>query len=820
MPPLRARIDSGFASFGRTIFRNPIKTLVLVALVAAALLSQLPKLRSDNSNEVFFRKDDPAMIQYDAFREQFGRDELFLVGVDPPTVFDLGFLRKLRELHEALENEVPYLKEVTSLVNVRDTRGEGDELVVEDLLKVLPETPEAMAKFKERVLGSRLYPNLYISEDGGFTVILMETLAYSPKGEEGDLLAGFGEPSQGPQGQEQTKPIPLTEAEDSEIVRAIERVAARFDGPDFSLHITGAPVINDFFNTSIARDVGKFMSLAFVAFTVFLIVLFRRISGAVLALAVVVLSLGCTISLMAIFDAPFSSISSIIPTFMMSVGVGSSVHILAVFYRQYYQTENKEEALVYAFGHSGLPVFMTSVTTAVGLLSFSIARLAPVADLGIYGGAGVMIVLSFTLVMIPAMVGLLPLRPRARFMFRGAHGRAMDRILTGIADFATSRAPLVVILSAVVVLASGAGLFWQGFGHNYIKWLPPELEVRKSVELFDRELKGFSTVEVVIDVGAENGLYEPAVLNKIEALGRFAEGYRDEAGKRVVGKITSILNVLKETHQALNENRPEFYAIPQDRELIAQELLLFENSGSDDLERLVDSRFSRARMSARVVNKDAAEYVDFVNQLGAEAERLFAGTAKVTVTGTLQIFTQIIQQLLVTLAKSYTLAGVVITVLMILMLGSFRIGLLSMIPNLAPIVITMGLMGWMGIQLDLSNMLLGTVAIGLAVDDTIHFFHNFRTYYTQTQNAAEATRQTMLTTGRAMLFTTLVLVTGFWLFMFATLINLIQFGFLIGVTLIIALLGDIFLAPALMELITRTQRGREILLRWGKAQTA
>ena len=143
-----------------------------------------------------------------------------------------------------------------------------------------------------------------------------------------------------------------------------------------------------------------------------------------------------------------------------------------------------------------------------------------------------------------------------------------------------------------------------------------------------------------------------------------------------------------------------------------------------------------------------------------------------------------------------------------------------MIPNLAPIVITMGLMGWMEIPLDLSNMLLGTVAIGLAVDDTIHFFHNFQTYYIQTQNAPEATRQTMLTTGRAMLFTTLVLVTGFWLFMFATLINLIQLGFLIGVTLIIALLGDIFLAPALMELITRTQRGREVLLRWGKAQTA
>ena len=142
-----------------------------------------------------------------------------------------------------------------------------------------------------------------------------------------------------------------------------------------------------------------------------------------------------------------------------------------------------------------------------------------------------------------------------------------------------------------------------------------------------------------------------------------------------------------------------------------------------------------------------------------------------------------------------------------------------MVPNLAPIVVTLGVMGWLGITLDMSNMLLGTVAIGLAVDDTIHFFHNFRNYYTRSGNARDAVRETMLSTGRAILFTTLVLVTGFWLFMFASLINLIQFGFLIGITLIVALLADVLLAPAMMELITRSSSGRSILARWGKAKS-
>ncbi|MCZ6533665.1 MAG: efflux RND transporter permease subunit [SAR324 cluster bacterium] len=215
--------------------------------------------------------------------------------------------------------------------------------------------------------------------------------------------------------------------------------------------------------------------------------------------------------------------------------------------------------------------------------------------------------------------------------------------------------------------------------------------------------------------------------------------------------------------------------------------------------------------------QEASKYECFVKGLEREAHRLFPDSANIAVTGSIKLFTQTIQLMMQSMGRSYIIAGAVITLLMILILGSWRIGLISMLPNLAPIVVTMGVMGWMDIKLDMSNMLLGTVAIGLAVDDTIHFFHDFRTYYARSQNVGEAVRQTMLNAGRAILFTTLVLVTGFWLFMFASLNNLIQFGFLIGLCLIIALLADILLAPAMMELITRTERGRGIMARWGKA---
>ena len=564
------------------------------------------------------------------------------------------------------------------------------------------------------------------------------------------------------------------------------------------------------------RDMSRFMALAVLSIGLFLFVLFRRVSGVVLPLMVVVLSLLSTISLMAASGTPLTVPTSILPSFLLAVGVGASVHVLSIFFREFQQHGDKEAAIVSTLGHSGLPVIMTGLTTAAGLFSFTTAALAPVAHLGIFGGLGALISLVYTLVLIPALLALWPVRQVPRFGGRRFEG-GFDRLLGGIADFATGHAKGVVAVSALVVVLAAVGLKGLIFSHNPVAWIPPSHEIRRDIDLIDQELKGSVTVEVVVDTGKANGLYEPAVMRNLESLSRFAEQLRNKAGKQVVGKTNSIVDVLRETHQALNENRPEFYAIPGSRELIAQELLLFENSGSDDLEKLVDSQFRKARLTTKVLNDDAAAYVSFVASLQEEAERLFADEAEITVTGLIKLFTGVIVNLMRSMVQSYSIAAVVITVMMIQLLGSFRIGLLSMIPNLGPILITLGLMGWTGIRLDGFTLLIGSIALGLAVDDTIHFFHNFRRYYVETGSSREAVRQTLLTSGRAMLFTSLVLVTGFWLFMFATLNNVFFFGLLTGTTLILALLADFLLAPAMLELITRTEAGRRIMARWGGA---
>jgi hypothetical protein len=271
-----------------------------------------------------------------------------------------------------------------------------------------------------------------------------------------------------------------------------------------------------------------------------------------------------------------------------------------------------------------------------------------------------------------------------------------------------------------------------------------------------------------------------------------------------------LTDVVKETHQALNENRPEYYEIPDDAQLVAQELLLFENSGSDDLEDLVDSRFSKGRITMRVPFVDAVQYRGFLDRASTEFAEILGDDVELTVTGLMVVMGRTINAVITTMVRAYVIALAIITPLLILLIGRVRIGLVAMIPNLTPIIITLGLMGWCGIPIDAFTLLIGSIAIGLAVDDTIHFMHNFRRYFEASGDVRYAVHETLASTGQALLYTSLVLAAGFFIYMFATMHNLFYFGLLTGLTIILAFLADLILAPALMMLVARPAKSRAV----------
>ncbi|MCP4753161.1 MAG: MMPL family transporter, partial [Proteobacteria bacterium] len=428
----------------------------------------------------------------------------------------------------------------------------------------------------------------------------------------------------------------------------------------------------------------------------------------------------------------------------------------------------------------------------------------PIAELGFFAACGVLISLCLTLLLLPALLAIVPAKP---ILSQGAERGTsrIDRILLGCGNLAVSRPWLVTATSFAVILVAAAGIFRLDFSHHVLHWFKANSEIRRNTELIDGKMKGSISMEIIVDTGVENGLYHPETMNSLDELEKKLMEYRGGGKDMFVGKTLSLADMLKEINQALNENRSEHYSIPQSRQAIAQELLLFENSGSDDLEDVVDSRFSKARLTAKVPWNDSVAYVDMLDYVRRQIKETFHDKHKITVTGLMVIMMETIFAMMQSTITSYAVAGVIITVLMILLIGRIRMGLISMIPNLSPIVITLGLMGWLGIKLDMFTLLIGSIAIGLAVDDTIHFFHNFRKYYEETGSTRKAVQETLTTAGRAMLVTTLVLTTGFWLFMFASMDNIFFFGLLTGLTIMFAFLADVLLAPALLTIITKSK---------------
>jgi predicted RND superfamily exporter protein len=406
-----------------------------------------------------------------------------------------------------------------------------------------------------------------------------------------------------------------------------------------------------------------------------------------------------------------------------------------------------------------------------------------------------------TLVLLPALIAVFPVRGGEAI--GSGHSRS-QRALVRCGRFAVDHRASVLIVSAALMLASLVGMRGLHFSHAPIRWFPEDNPFRVATELTDRRLGGSISLEVLVDTHAPNGMHDPELLRRLDLLQTRLDEF--EQGGISVGKSLSLADTIQEIHQALNENRPEFYTVPEDRRLVAQELLLFENAGSDDLEDVVDPRFQVGRVTLRAPFGDAIAYAPFLESVEADFEQTLGDGVDVRFTGLLPIMSGTLRAMSHSMTISYTIAFLVIGVLLILLIGDLKLGLLAMIPNIFPIAVVLGAMGYVGYGLDTFTMLIGSIAIGLAVDDTIHFMHNFKHQLDLHGDPHRAVGETLATAGQAMLFTSLVLSTGFAIYAFSSMSVLVGFGLITSGAVVLAFLADVLLAPALMTWIVEKSR--------------
>ena len=551
---------------------------------------------------------------------------------------------------------------------------------------------------------------------------------------------------------------------------------------------------------------GLFSGLSMLMIAVLLAVVFRRISAIIIPLAIVISALMLTFELMGLSGYPATATTQILPSMILAFGVCDAIHLLTLFFKEFNRCtdednhERKYNSLKLAIQQCAFPLLMTTLTTAGGLLSFAIADMPPIRGLGIFGAVGIISALFFTLILCPSLLAIIPIRAKATSSKAEDENPLGSRLSYTLTSFGLKHAKPIVAVTAVIMVFFAVKFTEVEFSHDPIKWFQADNVIRADVEALDREFNGHLGINLILDSGKADGINDPQFLDKLEWIDNFAPQFAEHG--ITVGSTLSLLEPIKEMHNALHADR-DAYVIPDNKELIAQELLLIEMGSAEDLYLFTDAEKRYARIILNVPMTNLLESYFFLEELKTIINQKFEGDTPIRFTGTSVLVGRAFSALMGSMAKSYGLAFLLISVLIMLNTRQFRLGICTVAVNLLPILFSLSVLVMLDIPLNIFTMLIGSIMLGVVVDDSIHFIEHYVEHRELSSDIDEVLLNTSKSVGGSLLFTSVILGCGFLVYAFSEINNIMTFGLLCFSTCIIALLADLIILPAMIKLFCR-----------------
>jgi predicted RND superfamily exporter protein len=423
-------------------------------------------------------------------------------------IFSVHFLDRLRKFHEDLENTLPLLSEVNSLINARYIEGKDGTLQVNDFFENLPQTEEQAAFLKEKALAYPLYRNSYITQNGDSMIMVIKTQAVSALTDDGSKIKNYG---RGVADQESISEGPaaksISQVENIAILGILETVIKQYNTDNFRIVFSGTPAYQFYVEPIIRKNMITMSLMVLMLTFFFMAILFGRVSGIFLPQFVVIMGLAATLGLMALSGVPFTLTSSMLPSILLSVGLTAPIHFMVVFFK-YQKKIGRIRAIIRTLSHSGLPIIMTSLTTIVGLLSFSFTEIAPIAHLGIFAAIGIAVCLTLTVVFLPALLSILKVLPgkEREVLYETS---IYNRILIWMGRTGIHHAHDIYILSFIAFIIILPGFFKFNFSHNMLHYFSEDDPFIEQTILIEDETGGFRALEVVVDTGKRPAASEP-----------------------------------------------------------------------------------------------------------------------------------------------------------------------------------------------------------------------------------------------------------------------------------------------------------------------
>ncbi|MGR3157283.1 MMPL family transporter [Vibrio vulnificus] len=733
----------------------------LMAIVATAMGAKNLYFRGDYN--IFFDGSNAQLQAFDEIQTTFAKTDNIALVLAPKSgdVFDQRTLTQIQEMTEQAW-QVPYSSRVDSLANYQHTEAVDDDLLVEDLLyQSYPLTAERITKVRAVAMSEPLLVNALVSEKGDVAVINITM-----------QMPGVDET-----------------AEVNEVVAYVEQMLSHYraEYPDVTIYKAGIIAMNHSFAMAAQNDSATLVPTMLLVILVFLTLMLRSFLSVLATLVVIIGAIVATLGIVG-WAGMFLHVASVnVPTLIMTLAVADCVHVIASMRHFMRQGMPKSQAIHRSVTLNFVPIIITSVTTAIGFLMMNMSDSPVLRDFGNLSALGVMIACVLSVSLLPALLNLLPVR------FSAKQAAKSSDIMDKLADLVVHRRNVLLPLSIVVIAGSAALIPYNKVNDESVKYFDTSSEFRQAADFMEQRIGGMTTMSIAIKTHQSQGIASPEFL---EVLGEFTSWLREQPE---TDHVVSLSDIYKRLNKNMHGDDSAYYALPAERELAAQYLLLYEMSlpFGLDLNNQVNVDKSSVKLQLTVKNLGSVELVALEERI----YQWFASHApryQVVASSPSLMFAHIGETNMASMLSTLPITLILISALMVFALRSWRLGVISLVPNIAPAVIGFGLWALISGEINLGLSVVVTLTLGIVVDDAVHFLAKYQHARKEGKNAEQAVRYAFHTVGRALWITTVVLVAGFSVLAMSQFRLNSDMGQLSAIVIFVALVIDFVLLPSLL----------------------
>jgi predicted RND superfamily exporter protein len=750
------------------IGKYPFGVIILTVLLTLTAGAGVQHIVFKADYRVFFGEDNPQLMAYEKMQNVYNKSDnvSFIVVPKDGNVFSKQHLQAIKMLTKQ-SWQIPYSTRVDSVTNFQYTYAEDDDMIVEDLvMKTANLTTSDLENIKRIAISEPLLVNKIVSPEGHVSVVNASI---------------------------QFPGIDLN-TETPEVSEFVRTLVTNFiaEHPEVEVHLSGMVMMNNAFTEVAMEDGSTLVPLMFLVVIVFIGLMLRTISGTFATVVIIILSIASTMGIAGWMGVYLTGPSSSAPTMILTLAVADCIHILSSMFYEMRHGVDKKTAIKRSLRLNFQPIFLTSVTTAIGFLSMNFSDSPPFHDLGNMVALGVMLAFVLSITIFPALLTVLPIKVKLT-------KEGKNTLMTTIATFVVAKRRLLLPITSVVIIASTVFISQNELNDDFVKYFDKSVPYRAGTDFMQENLSGMTLLEMSVETGISSGINNPNYLLK---LSNFTDWLRTQPETDHVNTIT---DTLKRLNKNMHADDPTWYKLPTDQEMAAQYLLLYEMSLPYGLD--LNNQLNVDKSSTKLVGtfKNLTS-----NELIALEDRVndwFANNAseyKITIASPSLMFAHIGQRSIQSMLLGTSLAMLLISAILGFALKSWRYGLISLLPNLIPAGVAFGVWGLMVGQVGLSISVVVGMTLGIVVDDTVHFLSKYLHARREKQaDPKAAVHYAFGHVGSALWTTTFVLVVGFGVLAQSTFSLNADMGLLTAITIFIALVVDFLFLPPLLMLLDR-----------------